>query len=207
MLKYILQRYRKSPEFDLCYASRDLRYKTLPALTYHFEGADLRLYPKSVRETIGRTICIAVFPTSETGINILGAFQQANHRFLFDAKQSRVSFAPEIWNERSIIMLNSKGRFSYCLPAWTAPKGTSAFLTFGNEATIKGKSQTNIPAYNIKLLGVSIGTQCLSIDPALFKLRHGPSGGFFTDSGTVFIKSAYRILRQEMVKHVIYAAL
>ncbi|KAK9919641.1 hypothetical protein M0R45_028227 [Rubus argutus] len=86
-----------------------------------------------------------------------------------------------------------------------------AFLTFGNEATIKGKSQTTyptsacVPAYNVKLLGISIGTKQLSIDPAQFKLRSGPSGGFFTDSGspyTVFTISAYSILRQEMVQYV-----
>lgn len=51
----------------------------------------------------------------------------------------------------------------------------------------------------------SIGPKRLSIDPALFKLRSGPSGGFFTDSGSpyaVFTISAYRILRQEMVQYV-----
>jgi hypothetical protein len=54
----------------------------------------------------------------------------------------------------------------------------------------------------------SIGPKRLSIDPALFKLRSGPSGGFFTDSGspyTVFTISAYSILRQEMVQYICYA--
>ncbi|XP_062003449.1 aspartyl protease AED1-like [Rosa rugosa] len=77
--------------------------KTLPSMTFHFKGANLVLDSKAVFERFNSNFCMAIFPTSDLGINILGAFQQANHRFLFDVlklslygRKSIVSFAPEI---------------------------------------------------------------------------------------------------------------
>ncbi|XP_004291995.1 PREDICTED: aspartic proteinase nepenthesin-2-like [Fragaria vesca subsp. vesca] len=106
MTQYIMKNYGKRPTrkgfFDLCYGSLGGNV-TLPSMTYHFKGANLVLNSGAVFERFGFDLCMAILPASNAGQNLLGAFQQANHRFLFDVgkksmlvKKYTVSFAPEI---------------------------------------------------------------------------------------------------------------
>ncbi|KAL6178358.1 hypothetical protein ACLB2K_049876 [Fragaria x ananassa] len=71
--------------FDLCYQIRTVY--TVPSMTLHFEGADLELERRTLLVDMEQhdEVCMAIFQMPGGGLNVLGAAQQANHRFLFDA--------------------------------------------------------------------------------------------------------------------------
>lgn len=69
--------------FDLCYDLPHGSY-TYPSMTYHFAGADLFLDDKNVFQFFHGGFCLIMLPINDGGTNLLGAFQQANRRFLFD---------------------------------------------------------------------------------------------------------------------------
>ncbi|KAM1095716.1 hypothetical protein ACFX15_010140 [Malus domestica] len=58
-------------------------------------GADLVLDSDAIFERIDTSVCIGIMPTCDAGPSLLGAFQQTNHRFLFDVKSLKMSFVPE----------------------------------------------------------------------------------------------------------------
>ncbi|KAJ0015184.1 hypothetical protein Pint_20609 [Pistacia integerrima] len=104
-------------------------------------------------------------------------------------------------------------RFSYCLPSWTFPNGSSTFLRFGPDAQITGddkrKVQTislipNMSRYYVNVTGISVDEKRLDIDPGLFKLKNDGSGGFAIDSGvgpTLLVPDAYSVLRAQMIRN------
>lgn len=101
MIRYFQRNYHwlpKSPEprdFDLCYNAPHGNY-TFPAMTYHFEGADLFLGVSNVFQNVDQGFCLIIMRINEGATSILGSFQQANHRFLFDFRALTVSFVPEV---------------------------------------------------------------------------------------------------------------
>ncbi|KAL6142751.1 hypothetical protein ACLB2K_061027 [Fragaria x ananassa] len=120
------------------------------------------------------------------------------------------------WGQRSILKQLAKEtnlRFSYCLPSSTTPSKTHPLLSFGKDAKISGSVQTtdillvqNWSVYNVNLLGISIAGKRLNIDPALFKVKKGTTGGgFIINTGTPythFVRGAYTILREEVVQYM-----
>ncbi|PON69497.1 Aspartic peptidase [Trema orientale] len=108
MIKYIARRYpslrpipRGMGKFDLCYNLTTTPLPpggyAFPPLTYHLKGADFFMTPDVVFEDFGAVRCLAMLIIDDDGPTILGAFQQTNYRFLFDASLSKqsLSFAPE----------------------------------------------------------------------------------------------------------------
>ncbi|PON69503.1 Aspartic peptidase [Trema orientale] len=103
MVEYFRSRYSWSPlkqgevlPYDLCYNKFYIRGNyTLPSLTFQFDEASLLLKPENLFEQFRTGFCLIMFPISDPGPNILGAFQQANHRFLYDVKASTLSFVSE----------------------------------------------------------------------------------------------------------------
>lgn len=99
--QYFSSKYSWHPEppqpgnLDLCYSLPRGNY-TYPTMTYHFSGANLFLPAENVFKFIERGFCLIVIPTRNEGLNVLGAFQQANYRFLFDFVRLRASFVPEV---------------------------------------------------------------------------------------------------------------
>ncbi|KAM1134915.1 hypothetical protein ACFX19_044685 [Malus domestica] len=89
---------RKHADYDLCYEiHRGGRYK-FPKLTLHFENAYMDLDRQSTfREYIQENqFCMTILPLDEhLQLNVLGAYQQANHRFLFDVADLKLSFTAE----------------------------------------------------------------------------------------------------------------
>ncbi|KAJ1417070.1 Xylanase inhibitor, C-terminal [Sesbania bispinosa] len=104
------ERYHRYPitgkklPYDLCYRNMHAAPSnfTMPSMTYHFQGgADLVLGPNSVfqyfedKET--DMFCLVVLPHEDDAVpSLLGAYQQVDHRFLFDVGKYTVSFIPEI---------------------------------------------------------------------------------------------------------------
>lgn len=89
--------------FPLCYndtihhQGRDFAF---PTIKLHFQGAATLELKQSTSFQVFKDvneICLMITPTTDTsGVNLLGAFQQVNYRFLFDVGASKLSFAPEI---------------------------------------------------------------------------------------------------------------
>ncbi|XP_059435667.1 aspartic proteinase nepenthesin-1-like [Corylus avellana] len=97
-----LQRYGWNPiegeqvPYDICYkVISAVNHTALPSMTFHFMGAELVVDSKAVFQVFDDMFCMAILPIYQQGPNILGAFQQANHRFLFDVRASTMSFVQE----------------------------------------------------------------------------------------------------------------
>lgn len=88
----------KCVDSDLCYKIHlGGRYK-FPKLTLHFENAYIDLDRRSTFKeyTWENQFCMTILPIDDNmQINVLGAYQQANHRFLFDVADLKLSFAAE----------------------------------------------------------------------------------------------------------------
>ncbi|PON69500.1 Aspartic peptidase [Trema orientale] len=112
--------------------------------------------------------------------------------------------------QRSILwQLESQtnGLFSYCLPSWTTPYSTTAYLRFGNDAkavmdSLRGVQRVRMvqgmSRYSITLIDISVNGKRLHLNPSLFR------GKFAIDSGapyTALLKDAYTIVRNEMVEY------
>lgn len=73
-----------------------MNHTALPSMTFHFLGAELMVDSKAVFQVFGNDMfCMAILPINEEGPSLLGAFQQADHRFLFDVRASTMSFVQE----------------------------------------------------------------------------------------------------------------
>ncbi|KAL3728261.1 hypothetical protein ACJRO7_032933 [Eucalyptus globulus] len=81
-------------DLDLCYDMPHQNF-TAPSMTYHFEGANLFLPQRNVSQFFDASFCLMVMPINDRGPNILGAFQQMNHRFFFDFTALTAAFVPE----------------------------------------------------------------------------------------------------------------
>lgn len=84
--------------FDLCYNMTAKRKRSvIPSVTFHFGGANyFKMEPVSVDQSFGATTrCLSMLKIDEAGPTILGAFQQTNHRFVFDGARSMMAFASE----------------------------------------------------------------------------------------------------------------
>lgn len=82
--------------YDLCYDVIPTENKKFPSLTIHFLRANLELGSHRVFQLFyDDTFCMFILPTSQQGTNILGAFQQADYRFLFDVGTSEMNFIQE----------------------------------------------------------------------------------------------------------------
>ncbi|TVU22976.1 hypothetical protein EJB05_32700, partial [Eragrostis curvula] len=84
--------------FGLCVRATEAIMSHLQPLSLHFseEGAVLVLSPKQLflmmDEEHRQIMCLAMTPGQRT---IIGAFQQVDTRFIYDLKDSKLSFAPE----------------------------------------------------------------------------------------------------------------
>ncbi|XP_048442761.1 aspartic proteinase nepenthesin-1-like [Pyrus x bretschneideri] len=85
-----------SPAFELCYRWAPPMVP-LPAVTFHFEGADLELKDEAfvtLEDRDGSSIlCLAM--VENTVRTILGSLQQANYRFIYDLNNALLKFIPE----------------------------------------------------------------------------------------------------------------
>ncbi|KAK3124502.1 hypothetical protein QOZ80_7BG0587500 [Eleusine coracana subsp. coracana] len=88
----------KQPGFSLCVRMTNEIKGRLPSLSLHFaeEEATLVLSSKQLflmmNDEHGQIACLAMTPGHRT---IIGAFQQIDTRFVYDIKDSTLSFAPE----------------------------------------------------------------------------------------------------------------
>lgn len=93
--KYNLQRYRRENiQLNLCYVYKE-NMKDYPSMTFHLKNADLVIPPENVF-FIARTegyFCYATFPAKSK--SVVGAWQQHNIRFVYDAANSNLMFVPE----------------------------------------------------------------------------------------------------------------
>lgn len=61
----------------------------------------------------------------------------------------------------------------------------------------------SLPGYYVNVTGISIEGKRLEINPALFQLKQGGSGGFAIDSGvgpTLLVPEAYEVLKLEILE-------
>lgn len=106
-------------------------------------------------------------------------------------------------------------RFSYCLRSYFTNVGSdTTFLRFGPDAQIKGDDKRKVqtvrlnpstPRYYVNVTGISLEGKRLNIDPALFELKKGGSGGFAIDSGvgpTLLVPEAYKVLKSEVLVYL-----
>ena len=101
MVEYFQKRYSWSPikvqgYNYLCYDKFYTRGNyTLPTMSFLLDGASLFLKPENLFEEYSFGFCLIMLPVGNNGPNLLGAFQQANHRFLYDLKADMLSFVSE----------------------------------------------------------------------------------------------------------------
>ncbi|XP_075636708.1 aspartic proteinase nepenthesin-2-like [Castanea sativa] len=86
---------RSDSTLEICY--KDVQEtENLPSLTIHFLGAKLKLESSRIfAYDANHNLCMFIQPSPQQGLNILGAFQQKDHRFLIDVKTSTMYFVPE----------------------------------------------------------------------------------------------------------------
>lgn len=64
-------------------------------MTFYFQGADLFLDGSKFFLSFEEKFCMLIVASPEPRVDLLGAFQQADNRFLFDVQAGRMSFVPE----------------------------------------------------------------------------------------------------------------
>ncbi|KAK9735714.1 hypothetical protein RND81_04G222100 [Saponaria officinalis] len=89
--------------FDLCYAQVISGNQVYPTMAFSFlkspnDKGEIQFIipPENLFANIeirGTEFCLQMLPTDD--ISVLGAFQQVNHKFLFDLKNKLVSFIPQ----------------------------------------------------------------------------------------------------------------
>ena len=83
--------------YDLCYNVQPTKYQPFPPLAIKFLGAKLEIGSHKLFKSVYENVhCLTIIPTSEQGINILGAIHRINYRFLFDVGTSEMFFVPEL---------------------------------------------------------------------------------------------------------------
>ncbi|OVA11122.1 Peptidase A1 [Macleaya cordata] len=82
----------KKYEFELCYV-RPKGFKSFPSVTFHFQGADLKVVSDFLFFVDVHFFCLVMKPRN--GLTVLGAMQQTNIRFVYDAGAGLLSFVPE----------------------------------------------------------------------------------------------------------------
>lgn len=87
------------PEFGLCFRATKYVKESFNSLSLHFseEEAVLVFLPKQLflmmHDPEGQVACFAMKPGNRT---VIGAFQQVDTRFVYDVKDSKLSFASEL---------------------------------------------------------------------------------------------------------------
>ncbi|CAK7339347.1 unnamed protein product [Dovyalis caffra] len=90
---------------DLCYKELSPEgRKQIPTVKFHLENADLEISPGSlflsgIVPSGDNIICLAILGTPSR--NAIGAFQQKDHKFVYDTKAQVLSFGPEDCNQDS----------------------------------------------------------------------------------------------------------
>ncbi|GFQ03321.1 aspartic proteinase nepenthesin-1 [Phtheirospermum japonicum] len=93
-----LKPYKGPKGFELCYERKKREgYKSLPSMTFHFKNADPVVRPESlflvmdkISSAKGEYFCLAIIASDY--ISVLGSYQQANQRFIYDTKQKHLLF-------------------------------------------------------------------------------------------------------------------
>ncbi|TVU40599.1 hypothetical protein EJB05_14066, partial [Eragrostis curvula] len=86
------------PEFGLCFRTTKAAIESFKPLSLHFaeEEAVLAFLPEQLflmmNDKEGQVACLALKPGNRT---VIGAFQQVDTRFVYDVKDSMLSFGPE----------------------------------------------------------------------------------------------------------------
>ncbi|KAG8389432.1 hypothetical protein BUALT_Bualt02G0228900 [Buddleja alternifolia] len=112
------------------------------------------------------------------------------------------------------IILQSKGKFSYCLPLVSGKDIPKTYLRFGDDMQVRVRNRPkttsllkvgNKSPYYVELQGISINWTRLEIDPKVFALKdNDSSGGCTIDSGVAYsriIGPAFDTLKLEMQKY------
>ncbi|GAB2272905.1 hypothetical protein Dimus_007722 [Dionaea muscipula] len=78
---------------QLCYGSGDVDQLNVPIITAHFDGGDVELKPANTFIAVDeRTVCLAMLPSSDTGMAIFGNLAQMNFLVFYDITAGEVSF-------------------------------------------------------------------------------------------------------------------
>ncbi|KAK9734904.1 hypothetical protein RND81_04G170900 [Saponaria officinalis] len=93
--------------FDLCYAEYPSDGQSFPIVTLHFlllghsGEVDMDLRSEHMFQSLNnrRRFCMAVISGNDPGPSLLGAFQQKNFKFLFDAYNGLFYFVPQFCQE------------------------------------------------------------------------------------------------------------
>lgn len=80
--------------FKFCFPYRD--NMTVPAIAFQFTGASVALQPKNllIKLQDRNMLCLAVVPSSLSGISIFGNVAQFDFQVVYDLEGKKVSFAP-----------------------------------------------------------------------------------------------------------------
>ncbi|KAL0306673.1 UNVERIFIED_CONTAM: Aspartic proteinase CDR1 [Sesamum radiatum] len=81
-----------SSQGQLCYWLRR-GFSSFPNMTFHFQGANFEIGPKSLFQVRSDRFCLTIF--ANDNMTILGAFQQQNVRFVYDIGNQKVLFGKE----------------------------------------------------------------------------------------------------------------
>ncbi|KAL4612544.1 hypothetical protein ACB092_08G208000 [Castanea dentata] len=102
VLRYLEEAYDWNPMentgqlFDLCYLVQPTENQKFPSLGITFVGAHLELGSHCVFNSIVDNIyCMLIRSSAVQDVNILGAVQQQDYRFLFDVGAGLMQFVPE----------------------------------------------------------------------------------------------------------------
>ncbi|XP_042499720.1 aspartic proteinase CDR1-like [Macadamia integrifolia] len=91
---YNVKTIRSRDQLDLCF-DRPNGFNKFPSITFHFRNADLVLGPENSFEIKDDYFCLAMVYFEDLTDILIGTYQQANFRFLYDLHGSILSFSPE----------------------------------------------------------------------------------------------------------------
>ncbi|XP_065866542.1 aspartic proteinase CDR1-like [Euphorbia lathyris] len=79
--------------YDLCYRNKE--EVEFAVMTFHFQGADFEVEPENLYVDIEKDDAFCLGLTSSPSLTIIGAMQQVDTRFIYDAAARRIYFSPE----------------------------------------------------------------------------------------------------------------
>ncbi|EEF39570.1 Aspartic proteinase nepenthesin-2 precursor, putative [Ricinus communis] len=88
----------------ICYKQQGHTFHNYPSMAFHFQGADFFVEPEYVYLTVQDrgAFCVALQPISPQQRTIIGALNQANTQFIYDAANRQLLFTPENCQDHAV---------------------------------------------------------------------------------------------------------
>ncbi|WJX28207.1 hypothetical protein P8452_16956 [Trifolium repens] len=147
-----------------------------------------------------------VFETGDEGITLLTniKFGCAND-IIYNSDPGYNGVLGLGFNDDELSLVRQIGpKFSYCIGSLTDKYYDYNHLILGEGANLEGYT-THFEVHNgrnyVTMEGISVGENCLDIDPSTFEIKENGTGGVIIDTGSTisyFVEDVYKLLYNEI---------